>query len=70
MRISVSDQAQADFEAALDWYVDQLAFEAADDFAAAFEGALGLLQALPNLAAPHPYQTRALILPKFPYSMV
>jgi hypothetical protein len=33
MRISLSDEALADFEAATDWYLEELAFVAMDDFA-------------------------------------
>ncbi len=70
MRISVSALAQADFEAALDWYLDALAFEAADDFANEYERAMGLLQSFPDVGSPSPYKTRAFILPKFPYSLI
>lgn len=40
MLISVSSEAQADFDAALDWYLGELAFDAADRFADEFERAL------------------------------
>ena len=70
MRISLSDEALADFEAAVDWYLEELAFTAADDFADEFEHALALLQTFPELGAASQYKTRAFTLPKFPYSLI
>lgn len=70
MRISLSDEALADFEAATDWYLEELAFTAADDFADEFEHALALLQAFPELGVTSQYKTRAFTLPKFPYSLI
>lgn len=70
MRISLSDEALADFEAATDWYLTELAFTAADDFADEFEHALTLLQAFLELGVASQYKTRAFTLPKFPYSLI
>jgi len=49
MRISLSEEALADFEAAIDWYLEELAFAAADDFADEFEHALALLGTFPAM---------------------
>lgn len=70
MRVSLSDEAVADFEAATDWYLEALAFTAADDFADAFEQALGLLSAFPEVGVTGKHKTRALVLTKFPYSLI
>jgi plasmid stabilization system protein ParE len=70
MRISLSDEAFADFEAATDWYLEELAFVAADDFADEIEHALKLLRAFPELGIASQHNTRAFTLPKFPYSLI
>ncbi len=70
MRVSVSDEAQADFDAALDWYLDELAFDAAEGFADEFERGLVLLQSFHDVGSANRYQTRAFTLPKFPYSLI
>jgi len=70
MRISLSHEALADFEAAIDWYLEELAFAAAGDFASEFEHALALLGAFPELGVTSQYKTRAFTLPKFPYSLI
>jgi plasmid stabilization system protein ParE len=70
VRISVSSEAQADFDAALDWYLGESAFDAADRFADEFERALTQLQSFPEMGSIGRYRTRAFILPKFPYSLI
>lgn len=70
MRISLADEALADFEAATDWYLEERAFAAADDFADEFERALSLLARFPELGAAGRSNTRAFTLPKFPYSLI
>lgn len=70
MRVSVSDEAQADLDAALDWYIDQSAFDAADGLADEFEHALALLQSFSEMGTIGKYQTRAFTLSKFPYSLI
>jgi plasmid stabilization system protein ParE len=70
VRISVSSEAQADFDAALDWYLGELAFDAADRFADAFERALTQLQSFPEMGSIGRYRTRVFILPTFPYSLI
>ena len=70
MRVSVSGEAQADLDAALDWYIGQSAFEAADGLADEFERALALLESFSEMGTTGQYQTRAFTLSKFPYSLI
>jgi plasmid stabilization system protein ParE len=70
MRISLSEEALADFETAIDWYLEELAFAAADDFADEFEHALALLGTFPEMGVTSEHKTRAFTLPKFPYSLI
>jgi plasmid stabilization system protein ParE len=70
MRISLSEEALADFETAIDWYLEELAFAAADDFADEFEHALALLGTFPAMGVTSEHKTRAFTLPKFPYSLI
>jgi plasmid stabilization system protein ParE len=70
MRAELSDEALADFGEAIDWYLHELAFDAAADFADEFDHALVLLVAFPELGISGQYETRALTLPKFPYSLI
>lgn len=70
MRISLSSDAQRDFEAAIDWYLEELAITAADDFANEFEHALSMLSGYPNIGVAGLYKTRILTLQNFPYSLI
>ena len=70
MQVSVSVEAQADFDAALEWYLEELAFDAAGGLADEFERALTLLQSFPEMGNVGRYRTRAFTLPKFPYSLI
>lgn len=70
MRVNVSSQAQADFQAALDWYLDELAFDAAEGLTGEFARALMLLESFPDVGSAGRYQTRTFTLPKFPYSLI
>ena len=70
MRISLSDEAMADFEAATDWYLDEQAFIAADDLADEMEYALALLQKFPEIGKAASDGTRAFVLRKFPFSLI
>jgi plasmid stabilization system protein ParE len=70
MRVSLSNEALADFEEATDWYLGELAFSAADDFADAVEQALTLLRRFPEMGTPGRTKARALSLTKFPYSLI
>jgi plasmid stabilization system protein ParE len=70
MRVSLSDAAQADADAAGDWYIGERAFIAADDFADELDQALGLLSRFPKLGKTSAGNTRALALHSFPYSLI
>lgn len=70
MRISLSDEALADFEAGTDWYLEELAFIAADDFADEIEHALSMLSGFPNIGIAGSYKTRIFTLQNFPYSLI
>jgi plasmid stabilization system protein ParE len=70
MRISLSSDAQSDFNVAIDWYIEELAFAAADDFADEFEHALSMLSGFPNIGVAGSHKTRIFTLQNFPYSLV
>jgi plasmid stabilization system protein ParE len=70
MRISLSDEAQSDFEAAVEWYLEELAFAAVDDFADEFDRALALLLRFPDLGVSGRHKTRLFTLQNFPYSLI
>ena len=70
MRISLSDEALADFEAGTNWYLDRLAFSAADDFADEIERALSILSGFPSIGIAGLHQTRIFTLQNFPYSLI
>lgn len=69
MRVSLSEPAQDDANAAIDWYIGQGAYIAADDFANALEQAFGLLSGFPHVGAQAAHNTRVLTLRSFPYSV-
>jgi toxin ParE1/3/4 len=68
--VRFSSEAQADADAAVDWYIGQGAFNAADDFADEIERALGLLSKFPALGETGTHNTRMLPLHSFPYSLL
>lgn len=70
MRISVSDEAKADGQDAVEWYIDEGAFPAVNAFADELEHTLHLLQQFPEMGVPSPDRTRILPLRTFPYSLV
>ncbi len=70
MRVSLSDEAQADADAAVDWYIGEGAFVAADDFADELDQALDLLNRFPELGRAIRRNTRTLPLHSFPYSLI
>ena len=70
MARSFSDEALADFEAAVDWYLDALAFTAAEDFANEVEQTARLLESFPNAGIVSLHKTRVFTLSKFPYRLV
>lgn len=70
MRLSLSDGAQADADAAIDWYVGDEAFVAAEDFANALDRALALLRDYPSMGEQAAHGLRMLTLHDFPYSLI
>ena len=62
---SLSDEALADFEAAVDWYLDALAFTAAEDFANEVEQTARLLESFPNAGTVSTHKTRVFTLANF-----
>ncbi len=65
MRRSLSDEALADFEAAVDWYLDELAITAAEDIASEVEQTIRLIESFPNAGIKAPYKTHVFTLSKF-----
>lgn len=70
MRVSLSELAQDDANAAIDWYIGEGAYIAADDFANALEQGFGLLSSFPYLGGQAAHNTRMLALRSFPYSVI
>jgi plasmid stabilization system protein ParE len=70
VRVSLSDEAQADANAAVDWYIGEGALIAADDFADELDQALSLLKRFPELGETGARNTRTLPLHSFPYSLI
>lgn len=69
-QISLSEEAQADADSAIDWYIDEGAFVAADDFLNEIERALGLLKQFPALGESSMHKARSFPLHGFPYSLI
>ena len=70
MRISLSEEAQADAKAAVDWYIEENALIAADDFADELDQALSLLNQFPEMGKAGARNTRTLTLHSFPFSLI
>lgn len=70
MRLVASAEALADAELAIDWYVEQGAWAAADGFHQELTAAFARLLASPALGTPAPEGTRVLPMHRFPYSLV
>ncbi len=70
MRISLSDEAEADANAATDWYVADGAILAAEDFANAIERAFARLIDFPHIGKRTAHEARMLTLHDFPYSVI
>jgi len=70
VRVSLSDEAQGDADAAVDWYIGEGAFIAADDFVDELNRALGLLNRFPELGHASARNTRTLHLHSFSYSLI
>ena len=68
--VSLSHEAQADADAAIDWYIGEGAFIAADDFVDEIDQALGILSQFTELGEPGAHNTRTLPLHSFPYSLI
>ena len=68
--VSLSREAQADADAAVDWYTSKGAFVAAEDFADEIDRALGLLGQFSELGENGAHNTRSLPLHSFPYSLI
>ena len=67
---SLADDAHADFEAAVDWNLDALAFTVAEDFTNEVEQTVRLFESFPNAGNVSPHKTRLFTLSKFPYRLV
>lgn len=70
MRVSLSDEAQADANAIIDWYVGEGAFVAAEDFANTLNQVFGLLCDHPFMGEQATRDARMLALHNFPYSLI
>jgi plasmid stabilization system protein ParE len=70
MRVVLGDEAVADAEEAVDWYVDHDAWPAAQRFQLEIGKALARIAEHPGLGTPGPSKTRTLPLHRFPYSVV
>lgn len=70
VRVSLSNEAQADADAVVDWYTGESAFIAADEFVNELDRALGLLNRFPELGHASASNTRTLALHSFPYSLI
>ncbi|MDD4910729.1 MAG: type II toxin-antitoxin system RelE/ParE family toxin [Sideroxydans sp.] len=70
LRISLNEEAQADADSAIDWYISEGAFIAADDFINEIERALDLLKQFPALGGGGTHKVRSFPLHGFPYSLI
>ena len=70
MRISLSDEAEADANAATDWYIGYGSYTAAEDFANALDQAFALLCDYPSMGEQAAHGMRMLTLHDFPYSLI
>lgn len=63
---SLSEEAQADADSAIDWYIGEGSFIAAEDFINEIERALGLLKRFPTLGGGGAHKVRSFPLHGFP----
>lgn len=70
MKATFSEEALADAQQAVDWYVDQGAWTAAVALQVEIAQALALVTAEPGLGTPGPEGTRILPIHRFPVSLV
>lgn len=68
--VSLSDEALADIDASIGWYLEKQAFSIADDFVGELEQVLGLLARYPEMGAAVRHGARAFTLPRFPFSLI
>ncbi|HEY4492388.1 MAG TPA: type II toxin-antitoxin system RelE/ParE family toxin [Acidobacteriota bacterium] len=68
--LSLSREAEADADAAVEWYTGESAFIAADDFLGEIEQAMSMLSQFPKLGETGLHNTRMLPLHSFPYSLI
>lgn len=69
-QISLSEEAQDDADSAIDWYIGEYAFVAADDFINEIERALALLRQFPTMGEGAAHKARSFPLHGFPYSLI
>jgi plasmid stabilization system protein ParE len=62
VQVSLSDEAQADADAAIGWYIGEGALVAADDFVNELDQALSLLGRFPEIGKTAARKTRTLSL--------
>ena len=67
---SLSREAESDIDAAVDWYISEGAFTAANDFLDEVEQAKNLLTMFAKVGEAGMHNTRMLPLHKFPYSLI
>lgn len=70
MLVSLSREAQADANEAVDWYIGEGAFLAADEFTNELDKALAMLTTFPSLGGKATHNTRIVPLHNFPYSLI
>ena len=70
VQVNLNAEAQADVDAAVDWYIGEGALIAAEDFTDEFDRALNLLNQFAALGESGAHNTRSLPLPGFPYSLI
>ena len=69
-RPSLSRKAEADADAAVEWYIGEGASTAGDDFLDEIERAMSLLAQFPIIGEAGAHNTRIFPLHKFPYSLI
>lgn len=70
MKVSFSEEALADAQRAIDWYVEQDAAKAAEALQAEIASAVKRIQVMPGLGTPSGDDRRALPVHRFPISLV
>lgn len=70
MKVSFSEEALADAERAIDWYIEQDAAKAAESLQGEIASAVKRIQAMPGLGTPSGDDRRTLPVHRFPISLV